>query len=322
MIETRLTRAFGLRHPIILAPMAYVGGGRLAAAVSAAGGLGLIGGGYCVPDCIMTEFHNAGETPVGCGFITWRLAGVPGLLDDVLAREPRAIFLSFGDPAGPGAAVKAAGVPLICQVQTLEDSRAAVDAGADVIVAQGAEAGGHGDSRATLTLVPEVADWLAVHAPEVLLCAAGGIADGRGLAAALMLGADGVVCGTRFWAATEALAPKGHHAVGLVATGDDTVHTKVVDIVRAFDWPERFQNRVLQTAFTAKWQGKNAELAQDQAAHSAWLAAIQSGDTSIASATVGEGIGLIHQVKPASEIMTDMTHQAEALLGGGWRRES
>ena len=100
-----------------------------------------------------------------------------------------------------------AGVPVICQTQTMRHVEEALDAGAMAIVAQGTEAGGHGGRRATLPFVPEVADLLAKRAPEVLLLAAGGIADGRGLAAGLMLGADGALVGTRFWAAEEALTP-------------------------------------------------------------------------------------------------------------------
>jgi nitronate monooxygenase len=320
MIATRLTRTMGLDHPIISAPMAKVGGGRLAAAVSNAGGLGLVGGGYCEPDWIEAEFQKAGNAHIGCGFITWRLAGQPNLLDAVLDRGPRAIFLSFGDPTDAGAKVKAAGVPLICQVQTLADAKLAVGAGADIIVAQGSEAGGHGDRRATMTLVPEVADWLAANAPDVLLCAAGGIADGRGLAAALMLGADGVVAGTRFWAADEALTPPAHITAGLAADGDQTIHTKVVDIARDFDWPERFNNRVLSHPFIAKWQARGAELATNRVAKDAWQTALASGDTSIASATVGEGIGLVHATAPAAKIVQDMVDEADRLLAGSWQR--
>lgn len=109
-------------------------------------------------------------------------------------------MLSFGSPVPFAPRIKAAGATLICQVQNMEHARAAVDVGADVIVAQGAEAGGHGLVRATFTLVPEIADYLAKAAPATVLVAAGGVADGRGLAAALMLGADGALIGSRFWA--------------------------------------------------------------------------------------------------------------------------
>ncbi len=320
MIDTRLTRRFGLDHPVVSAPMARVGGGRLAAAVSRAGGLGMVGGGYCEGDWTLEQLDAAGNTPVGAGFITWRLAQRPDLLEAVLARAPRAIFLSFGDPAPFAAALRAAGVPLICQVQSLGDARAALDAGASVLAAQGREAGGHSDSRATMTLVPEVADLLAREAPDVLLLAAGGIADGRGLAAALMLGADGALCGTRFWAAEEALVPPGHHAQGLAAGGDDTVQTRSVDIARDFDWPARFRNRVIRTGFTDRWDADPEGLRADAAAKADWCAALGEGRTEVAGATVGEGIGLISGTRPAAEIVAAMAAEAEALLNGGWRR--
>ena len=210
MIETRLTRKFDLDHPIVSAPMAMAAGGALAAAVTASGGLGLIGGGYGDPDWIETAFRDAGNARVGVGLITWKLAQQPGVLTRVLEHDPAAVLLSFGDPTGFAAEIDAAGVPLICQVQSLEHVHQAIEAGATVIVAQGGEAGGHGASRATMTLVPEVADLLARIAPEVVVLAAGGVGDGRGLAAALMLGADGVLIGTRFWASKEALVPQTH----------------------------------------------------------------------------------------------------------------
>ncbi|MGL5137868.1 MAG: nitronate monooxygenase, partial [Beijerinckiaceae bacterium] len=243
MLRTRLTERLGLRHPIISAPMALAAGGRLAAAVTAAGGLGLIGGGYGDSAWLSREFDAAGNQPVGCGFITWSLAKQPELLDAVLERKPRAIMLSFGDPAPFAATIAAAGTTLICQCQTLEHVRQALGAGAAIIVAQGGEAGGHGMSRGGMTLVPEVADHLAAHAPDALLVAAGGIADGRGLAAALMLGADGVLVGTRLWASAEAQVHPGHHAAILGSAGDSTVRTILPDIARDKDWPEGFTAR-------------------------------------------------------------------------------
>lgn len=321
MIETRLTKRFGIAHPVLCAPMALATGGRLAAAVTRAGGLGLIGGAYCDPDWIAREFAAAGNTAVGCGFITWKLAETPGLLDDVLARDPSAIFLSFGDPTPFAAAIRAAGVPLICQVQTLADARLAAGAGADVIVAQGAEAGGHGEKRATLTLVPEVADWLATHSPDTLLVAAGGIADGRGLAAALMLGADGVLVGSRFWASAESLAAPGMTDAAIAASGDDTIRSTVMDAARGLTWPGRFTARVLKNPVTDRWHDDPkgvATHAEDIAAD--WKAGWEAGDPARANTFVGEAAGLIHDRPPASEILTGMVAGAEALLGGGWNR--
>lgn len=197
-----LMQRFGMTIPLMLAPMALVSGGRLAAAVSRAGGLGFLGGGYGDRAWLAREFDAAGGEPVGVGFITWSLARQPELLDLALARKPRAVFLSFGDIAPFAGRVRSAGVPVLAQVQTVAGAAAAVAAGADVIVAQGSEAGGHGAARGTLALVPAVRDAIG----DTPLVAAGGVADGRGMAAALMLGAHAVLCGTAFYAAEESLA--------------------------------------------------------------------------------------------------------------------
>jgi nitronate monooxygenase len=278
--RTRLTERLGIKHPVISAPMAFVAGGRLAAAVTEAGGLGLIGGGYGDADWLEEQFRAAGNAPVGCGFITWSLANSPQLLDAVLDHKPAAVFLSFGDPEPFGSKVADAGATLICQVQTVEDARAALGAGASVVVAEGAEAGGHAGSRATLPLVPEIADLLSDRAPDTLLCAAGGIADGRGLAAALMLGADGIVVGSRFAAAEEALVFPGWHAAHLAADGDATVQTRVVDIARGRDWPDRFRIRVLANALTGRWHGREDEMRAHQTEEAArYEKAAATGDT-------------------------------------------
>src|SRR4051794_41447796 len=173
-LPTRLTERLGLMHPVILAPMAYAAGGRLAAAVSRVGGLGLIGGGYGDRGWIDAQFDEAAGADVGCGFITWSLARAPDLLAHVLGRGARAVMLSFGDPRPFAPRVHEAGVPLLCQVQSRADAELALEAGAQVIVAQGAEAGGHGDRRATFTLVPEIADPLAPRSPETPPRPAGG----------------------------------------------------------------------------------------------------------------------------------------------------
>ena len=321
MIETRLTRVFSLEHPVISAPMANAAGGKLAAAVTRAGGLGLIGGAYCDSEWIETQFVEAGNAAVGCGFITWALTGKPLLLQDVLAKSPRAVFLSFGDPAPFAPMIAKAGVPLICQVQTLRDARHAADLGAAVIVAQGAEAGGHGEARATMTLVPEVADMLARKHPETLLVAAGGIADGRGLAAALMLGADGVLVGSRLWASDEALVHPNMWDAALAAGGDDTIRSRVMDVARRLNWPDRYSCRVLKNAFTARWHDDlEGLIATAEAESKRWAAAWKAGDVDTANTFVGEVAGLINSVRPAGEIVESMVREAEGLLGGGWRK--
>ena len=315
MVATRLTSRLGIRHPIIQAPMASAAGGKLAAAVSRAGGLGLIGGGYGNEGWLAEQFEAAGDQPVGCGLITWSLQGQPDLLNAVLARAPKALFLSFGDPAPFAVKIKAANVSLICQVQTLRDAKNAIDIGADIVVAQGAEAGGHGEKRATFTLVPEVADYIASHSSHTLLCAAGGIGDGRGLAAALMLGADGVVIGSRFWALSEALVHQKMWDAAIAATGDDTIRSSMMDIARGLAWPERFTARVLKNDFTDKWHDDidGLKAVADREAKE-WLAAWTSGDTRTANTFVGEVTGLFDSTKPAADIVSDIMKEAETSL--------
>lgn len=314
-IETRLTQQLGIRHPIVLAPMGTAAGGALASAVTNAGGLGLIGGGYGDAGWIEQQFREAGNSRVGGGFITWSLAQAPQLLDVMLAHKPAAMFLSFGDPRPFAPAIKASGALLFCQVQSRDDCIEALEAGADIIVAQGTEAGGHGARRATLTLVPEIADLLAREAPETLLCAAGGIADGRGLAAALALGADGAVVGTRFWAAAEALVHPNVQAAGVDATGDDTLRTSSTDIVRERYWPDRFNIRVVRNAFTDRWHGREDELRANRPPETQRVyAAIASGDPSLAPIIAGEALGLIDTVEPAETIISRMVQEAADIL--------
>jgi nitronate monooxygenase len=315
-ISTRLTKRFGLKHPIILAPMTPAAGGELASAVAAAGGLGLLGGGYV--DRVQFERESAKVTrpDVGAGFITWTIPNDPGLLDYALERFPRAMMLSFSDPAPYAARIKKAGVPLICQVQTLEHAFHAVDVGADIVIAQGTEAGGHGWAvRSTLPFVPSVVDALAKRAPDVLVVAAGGIADGRGLAAALMLGADGVLMGTRFYATQEALFPAAAKAKVLAATGDETIRTSVYDIVNHRIWPPNYTGRVVRNQFVEKWHGHEKELAR---VHAEELKKVQdgfaSGDFEIGNVTVGEAIGLIHDLPKASDLINRITAEASALF--------
>ena len=310
-IKTPLTELFNIEHPILLAPMDVVSGGSLAAAVSAAGGLGLIGGGYGDADWIENEFSVAGNQVVGVGFITWSLAKQPELLDRALEHDPTAIMLSFGDPAPFAGKIKDAGAKLICQVQNVADARAAVELGADVIIAQGTEGGGHGATRATFTLTPAVVDSVA----PIPVATAGGVADGRGLAAALMLGAAGVLVGTRFYASQEALGGEAAKARIIEASGDETVRGKVFDIVRQKDWPEHLTGRVLKNDFAKRWSGNEALLRDNLAAEvSRYKKATAHGDFDVAAVIAGECVDLIHDLPPAGEIVAAMVRDAEALL--------
>jgi nitronate monooxygenase len=319
-LATRLTERLGIAHPILSAPMALAGGGALAAAVTRAGGLGLIGGGYGDSGWIEQQFAAAGNTQVGCGFITWSMARKPELLTQALSHKPAALMLSFGDPRPFADEIAAAGVPLICQCQSLAHVRQAIEAGAAIVVAQGSEAGGHGASRATLPFVPEAADLIARESPDTLIVAAGGIADGRGLAAALMLGADGVLAGTRFWASREAMVHERHHAAAVAATGDQTVRSSLPDIARQLDWPKPFDIRVSDNAFIARWAGRDAALKEAIAVEGPdYREAFMAGDPDKAAVIFGEAAGLISDIPSAGEIVERMVAEAVALLGRAGR---
>jgi nitronate monooxygenase len=317
-LANRLTAALGIRHPIISAPMAFAAGGELAAAVSHAGGLGLIGGGYGDAEWIDEQFEAAQGERVGVGFITWSAARTPSVVAACLRRSPVAVMLSFGDPMAFAADVRAAGVALICQCQNLSHVRAAVDAGADIVVAQGSEAGGHGAERGTFTLVPEVADLLARTSPDTLLVAAGGVADGRGLAAALTLGADGVLVGTRLCASREALVKPLHKRAIVESDGDQTLRTHLPDIVRELPWPQEFTARVQRNAFVTRWNGKESELVRHVAVEGPrYLRAFADGDPKDTAVWFGEAAGLVDAIEPAGTIIDRMVDDAAARLARG-----
>ena len=310
-MSNRLTDALGIRHPIISAPMAFVAGGALAAAVSRAGGLGLIGGAYGDPEWIDEQFDEARGEHVGIGFITWSAAQKPAVLTAALQRKPAAVMLSFGDPMTFATDVRAAGALLICQCQALDHVRAALNAQADIVVAQGSEAGGHGADRGTFTLVPEVADMLARTSPDTLLVTAGGVADGRGLAAALALGADGVLVGTRLCAAEESLVKPLHKRAIIESDGDSTLRTHLPDIVRALPWPQEFTARIQRNEFVNRWRGRESELAERiDLEGPRYLQAFADGDPENTAVWFGEAAGLIDAVEPAATIIERMVTDA------------
>jgi nitronate monooxygenase len=314
-LATRLTRTLDLRYPIVSAPMAFAAGGALAAAVSRFGGLGLIGGGYGDPAWLERQFAAAAGERVGVGFITWSLRKSPSLLTGVLKHRPAAVMLSFGDPRPFVDEIRGAGAALICQCQDMAHVMDAVDVGADVVVAQGAEAGGHGALRGTLSFVPEVADHLARNAPGTLLLAAGGIGDGRSLAAALMLGADGVLVGTRLWASTEALVKEGHHRAIIDTDGDGTLRTQVADIARQIPWPSGFTARIRRNAFTDRWHGREEALQAAVAIEGPrYRQAFEAGDPEQTGVWFGEAAGVIHSIEPAAAIVERMATEATARL--------
>jgi len=322
MISTRVTERFGIRHPIVCAPMAYITGGALAAAVSHAGGLGVVGGSYAgtlggEPD-LETELALAKSGKFGVGFITWALERSPKVLTKALKHSPVCVFLSFGDPGPFAAEIREAGAALICQVQFMSHIDMALKAGAAAIVVQGTEAGGHGASRSTFPFVPEAADYLKQHSPETLLLAAGGIADGRGLAAALMLGADGVVVGTRLWASAEALTPKAHTDKAIGVTGDSTIRTKVLDALRGVPWPREYSFRFLKNKLTDERADREGEAFRAFGTLSAKYAQARvQNDLDTVAVVCGEAVGLLRDRPSAESIVNSMAAQAADLLRNG-----
>jgi nitronate monooxygenase len=316
-LRTALTEMFGIDHPVVLAPMGDVAGGALAAAVSEGGGLGVIGGGrgdltWLAREC---DLARAGTNkPWGIGFLSWGIG--PAAVDAAIAQSPAAIMLSFGDPAPFIDAIRAAGIPVIVQVTDLTEARRALDVGADVVVAQGSEAGGHGGGRATLPFVPAVVD----IAGSVPVLAAGGIADGRCLAAALVLGAAGAVIGTRFEATHEALI-SAEEAKAIVAAGaDDTIQGRALDVVRDSPWPARYPARTLRNKVTDTWQGREDDI--DEATKAAYRAGVERGDLDYVPIWAGEAVDMITGAESAAALVGAIVRGAEtALATAGGRHE-
>jgi nitronate monooxygenase len=319
-ISTPLTALLGIQHPILLAPMDGIAGARLTAAVSSAGGFGILGGGYGEKAWLEAETRKLSgvRAPFGIGFITWSLAKQPELLDIALSARPRAIMLSFGDPKPFAPRIKAAGALLICQVQDEEMARQALDAGADILVAQGTEAGGHGAFRTTLDIVPAIVDLATGRVP---VAAAGGIGDGRGLAAMMMLGAAGVLLGTRFYASQECDGAEEAKKRICAATGGSTVRGIIFDLSRNNVWPAPFNGRCLVNDHARRWAGRELELLQNVKTVAAEYAdAKAAGNFDIAAVIAGEAVGLIHDIPPAAEIVDRIVAEADQILLG--RRNS
>jgi nitronate monooxygenase len=307
---TSLTERFGIQHPVLLAPMGAVAGGKLAAAVTRAGGLGLIGPGYLDRAWIDGELDVASDTRVGIGFITWHLARDPSRLTAALDRGVDTVMLSFGDPGPFIEPVRRAGARLILQVQSLADARGAVRWRPDAIVAQGTEAGGHGADRALMPLLPAVVD----VAEGIPVLAAGGIAEGRGLAAALALGAAGALVGTRFYAAEESLGHPAAKARLVAASGDATLRTTVFDTVRGIEWPRPYTGRALQNDFSTLWHGRDVELARHPEIRERYQTATTTADFDTALIWAGQGVDAITDVEPAHAIMERLISEAHAAV--------
>jgi nitronate monooxygenase len=311
---TALTSRFGVEVPVVQAPMAGAAGGRLAGAVSAAGALGMIGVGPATEPAWIREQHAvaqeaAGERPFGIGVMAWVLDSRPGQLDALLDTRPAFASVSFGDVRPYVKPLQEAGVIVFSQVGTVEESLAAEQAGVDVVVARGAEGGGHGrDAVATLPLLQQVLDRVRVP-----VLAAGGISGPRGVAAVVAAGAVGAWVGTGFLACPESMTKVVGRERLLAAGATSTVYGRVFDVGQRTAWPEQFGGRALRNAYFDRWVGREAELAADDAAHEAVVAARRELDPDIAPLYAGQGVGALIEARSAAEVVRDLA-RAEDLL--------
>ena len=312
MIETPLTRWFDLTTPVVGAPMAGVSGGALARAVAQGGGLGMIGVSGTHTAEFVTEqcaVPAADQLPFGVGLMAWTLPDRPDLLEATIAAQPGLVSVSFGDPAPYVGPLHDAGIAVAAQVNTVADVHRAVDAGVDVIVAQGTEAGGHTGRRATLPLLQEV---LTLTDRPVL--AAGGIVTGRGMAAVLVAGAAGVWIGTPLLSCTEALNTPAARARVRAAGGEDTVLTRAFDVAQGLAWPERWPGRALVNEFSRTWHGREDDLRRDEAASQRVVDARRTDDLEHAPVYAGEAVGLVTVERSAADVVRELDADAEKVL--------
>ncbi|WP_369139246.1 NAD(P)H-dependent flavin oxidoreductase [Modestobacter versicolor] len=312
MIKTALTRWFDLDVPVFGAPMAGVAGGELARAVSLGGGLGMIGVGSETPAGWVTEqarLPAEADVSFGIGLMAWALDRRPELLAAAIAAEPVLVSVSFGDPGPFVGPLHDAGIAVATAVNTRADLDRAVAAGADVIVAQGTEAGGHTGQRATLPLLQEV---LAVTDRPVL--AAGGIATGAGLAAVLVAGAAGAWVGTPFLSSPEATNSPAARERVRAASGDRTVLTSAFDIAQGLPWPARWPGRALVNEFTQTWHGREDELRGDTQAAEQVRRARAEGDLEHSPVYAGESVGLVTAEESATDVVRRLATDAEKAL--------
>jgi nitronate monooxygenase len=315
-MRTWLTERFGLTVPVVSAPMAGVAGGALAAAVSSAGALGLIGiGGRTTPEWIGAECAVAAESgrPYGVGLQAWALADIPAQVDAVIAAGPALVSVGYGPYAEYIARLRSGGSVVATTVGNLSEALAAEAAGVDVIVARGLEGGGHGrDDVATLPLLQSVLD--AVSVPVL---AAGGIVTARGLAAVLAAGAAGAWVGSAFLMCVEGTTTPAERARLAAATDTDTAYGRVFDIGKRAGWPRVWGDRALRNAFFDRWDGHEDELASDDPARDGYAAAAAAEDFDTAAVQVGQGVASMTRERTAAEVVAEFA-RAEDLLAR-WR---
>ncbi len=307
-VQTRITGLFGIRYPIIQAGMVWAAGSRLAVAVSEAGGLGMIGGGSMKPDLLRAQIRKAKVATANPFAVNIPLArpDAGDLVRVVIEEQVRIVFTSSGHPVRFTGDLKKEGCTVVHVIAAVKHARKAADAGCDAVVAEGFEAGGHNgvDEITTLALVPQVAD--AVSLP---ILAAGGIADGRGLAAALALGSDGVQVGTRFAATVESSAHENFkQAVVRAGDGDTVLTLKKLAPVRMIRTP--FALKALQ----AERDGATREELESLLGRGREMMGIFEGNIEEGEFEAGQSSGLVRKILPAGEVVRRMMEEYRAVV--------
>lgn len=322
-MRTRVTEILDIEHPVLSAGIPVIGID-LVAAVSNAGGLGILGATYFSPAQIreaVGALRERTRRPFGLNLLVPFCTS--SQLDACIEAGVPVLSTAWGPPDDAAKRARAAGIPLVHMVTTAEEGAAAARAGVSVIVAQGNEAGGAlVGPVGGMVLVPAVVDAVAAAmpgSPAPPVVAAGGVADGRGLAAALALGADGVLVGTRFLATDEAAVPSVWKAAICAARETATVHTRVANLVARPTWADVAPGRVLRTRAIETWLGREAELAalapaERETLATRWAQARGEGRTDETEIIAGQDCGLIRDVLPAAEVMRRIVTEAEEIL--------
>lgn len=303
-------RTDDLRVPVVQAPMAGAAGGGLAAAVSRAGGLGTLG---VAPSSTVGWLRDQGELAAaaggfGVGLMAWVLETRPELLEACVDLAPALVSVSFGPFERFLEPLRAAGCAVTTQVGTVDEARRALDAGVDLLVVRGSEAGGHGrDAVATLPLLQDVLD-LA----DVPVLAAGGISGPRAVAAALAAGADGVWVGTAFLLCPEATTSPAVRERLRAAGPGSTTYSSVFDRGQRLAWPAEYGGRHLRTAVTDEWASRVDELDSDDAVL-ARIEADRATGGEAAPVYVGEGVGALRLERPAAEVVAELASGVDLL---------
>ncbi len=314
MLLTHITQTWKLRYPILGAPMAGSARGHLARAITAAGGLGMFG----VGSKDSTEFIERESTAArgdgtptrfGIGLMAWALETRPELLDAAIAQQPFVLSISFGDIHPYVEKAHRAGILVASQVSNRRAAIAAEEAGADLIVAQGNEAGGHAGSVGTLPLLQIVLD--AVHTP---VAAAGGIASAAGLAAVLAAGAEAGWIGTAFLLCPEAEVTEEARRRIAAADETQTIKTSIFDRANNLGWPTEFPGRALRNPFAEQWHGREKELIANPAEMARFRKAAEAKDYDVTSIYAGQSVGLLSDCIPAGDIVRLIGEGAERIL--------